>query len=73
MTTTIRAAELEAGDFITGDRAYPAGTLHLDVLEVIETAPSRLIVAVCSSRPYGIERHISYGPDEAVMVRRSSR
>lgn len=69
-TMTIPASELVEGDTIRDDEASKRhGTpLDLDALVVVTTAPSRMISVYGTSR--GIERQISYGPDELVTILR---
>jgi len=70
-TRQINADELVAGHFITGDRMYPSGTLHLTVEKVTLTKfdNERTLVEVnATSGPYGISRYICYRGDDAITI-----
>lgn len=69
-TITIPASELVEGDTIRDDEASKRlGTpIDLAALVVVTTAPSRMISVYGLSR--GIERQLTYGPDELVTVLR---
>lgn len=71
-TLTIPANELLEGDTIRDDAASKryGRTLDLEATVVVTTAPSRMVSVYGTS--HGIERQLSYGPDELVTVVRDT-
>jgi hypothetical protein len=68
-TATIPASELLEGDTIRDDAASKryGRTIDLEALVVVTTAPSRMVSVYGTS--HGIERQLSYGPDELVTIK----